>query len=98
VEAEIHHAVATLQFADLGGAGVAAQGLTHHITLENLVIRGVGSDQQVDGISTAGAPALRCHRVRLAPSANGSTARHWPASTYVACRPGFAAYQATAAW
>jgi len=42
---------------DLGGAGVAAQGLTHHITLENLVIRGVGSDQQVDGISTAGAPA-----------------------------------------
>lgn len=41
----------------LGGAGVAAQGLTHDITLENLVIRGVGSNQQVDGISTAGAPA-----------------------------------------
>jgi len=41
---------------DLGGAGVAAQGLAHHVTLENLLIRGVGGDQQVVGISTVGSP------------------------------------------
>lgn len=41
---------------DLGGAGVAAQGTAHHITLENLVIRGVGGDQQIVGISTVGSP------------------------------------------
>lgn len=41
---------------DLGGAGVATQGLTHHVTIENLVIRGVGGDQQVVGISTVGSP------------------------------------------
>lgn len=37
-----------------GGAGVAAQGLAHHITLDGLRIRGVGSSQQVVGISTVG--------------------------------------------
>lgn len=41
---------------DLGGAGVAAQGVAHHITLSGLVIRGVGSNQQVVGISTNGSP------------------------------------------
>ncbi len=41
---------------DLGGAGVAAQGVNHHITLENLTIRGVGSDQQVVGISLVAGP------------------------------------------
>lgn len=41
---------------DLGGAGVAAQGTAHHVTLENLVIRGVGGDQQIVGISTVGSP------------------------------------------
>ncbi|RPH58342.1 MAG: hypothetical protein EHM83_17545, partial [Burkholderiales bacterium] len=41
---------------DLGGAGVAAQGVAHHITLENLLIRGAGGDQQIVGISTVGAP------------------------------------------
>jgi hypothetical protein len=38
---------------NLGGFGVAAQGLAHNITLENLRIRGVGGDQQVVGISTS---------------------------------------------
>jgi hypothetical protein len=38
---------------DLGGFGVAAQGLAHHITIENLRIRGVGGDQQIVGISTS---------------------------------------------
>lgn len=37
---------------NLGGDGVNAQGISHHITLESLVIRGVGDDQQVVGIST----------------------------------------------
>jgi hypothetical protein len=37
---------------NLGGDGVNAQGTSHHITLENLAIRGVGSDQSVIGIST----------------------------------------------
>lgn len=41
---------------DLGGAGVSAQGVAHHITLSGLVIRGVGANQQVVGISTNGAP------------------------------------------
>jgi hypothetical protein len=41
---------------DLGGDGVNAQGTSYHITLENLLIHGVGSDQQVVGISTNGAP------------------------------------------
>ncbi len=41
---------------DLGGFGVAVQGLAHHITLEGLRIRGVGGDQQVVGISTTGSP------------------------------------------
>lgn len=37
---------------DLGGDGVKAQGMAHHITLENLLIKGVGSDQQIVGINT----------------------------------------------
>ncbi len=41
---------------DLGGFGVAAQGLAHHITIEGLRIRGVGGDQQIVGISTTGSP------------------------------------------
>ena len=41
---------------DLGGFGVAVQGLAHHITLEGLRIRGVGGDQQIVGISTTGSP------------------------------------------
>ncbi len=39
---------------DLGGDGVKAQGTAHHITLENLLIHGVGDDQQTVGISTNG--------------------------------------------
>jgi len=39
---------------NLGGAGIAAQGLAHNITIENLRIRGVGNDQQTVGISTVG--------------------------------------------
>jgi hypothetical protein len=35
----------------LGAAGVASQGVSHHITLENLYIHGVGDDQQTVGIS-----------------------------------------------
>jgi hypothetical protein len=42
---------------DLGGDGVNAQGPSHHITLENLSIRGVGGRQDVVGISTNRAPA-----------------------------------------
>ncbi|GAB4466285.1 MAG: hypothetical protein OHK0044_05960 [Burkholderiaceae bacterium] len=41
---------------DLGGFGVAVQGLAHHITIEGLRIRGVGGDQQIVGISTTGSP------------------------------------------
>jgi len=37
---------------NLGGDGVNAQGLSHHITFEHITIRGVGDDQQVVGIST----------------------------------------------
>lgn len=37
---------------NLGADGVNGQGTSHHITLEDLVIRGVGSNQQVVGIST----------------------------------------------
>jgi hypothetical protein len=39
---------------DLGGDGVNAQGNAHHITLGDLVIRGVGQNQQVVGISSNG--------------------------------------------
>lgn len=46
----------TVDGLNRGGDGVKAQGVAHHITLENLVIRGVGGDQQVVGISTNGAP------------------------------------------
>ena len=42
---------------DLGGDGVNAQGISHHITLENLTIRGVGGAQDVAAISTNRAPA-----------------------------------------
>lgn len=45
----------TVDGRDLGGDAVNAQGVSHHITLENLIIRGVGSNQQVVGISTNGA-------------------------------------------
>ena len=41
---------------NLGGAGVAAQGVSHHITLENIDIYGVGENQQIVGIKTS-APA-----------------------------------------
>lgn len=37
---------------DSGSDGVYAQGISHHITLENILIRGVGGDQSVVGIST----------------------------------------------
>jgi hypothetical protein len=37
-----------------GAAGIAAQGLAHNITIENLRITGVGDDQQTVGISTVG--------------------------------------------
>ena len=46
----------TVDGRDLGGDGVNAQGVSHHITIENLIIRGVGGDQQIVGISTNGAP------------------------------------------
>jgi hypothetical protein len=39
---------------NLGGDGVNAQGTAHHIMLENLLIHGVGDNQQVVGISTNG--------------------------------------------
>jgi hypothetical protein len=41
---------------NLGADGVNAQGTSHHITLANLYIHGVGDDQQTVGISTK-APA-----------------------------------------
>lgn len=41
---------------NLGGFGVAVQGLAHHITIEGLRIRGVGGGQQIVGISTTGSP------------------------------------------
>ena len=37
---------------DLGGDGVNGEGPSHHIVLENLIIRGVGAAQGVVGIST----------------------------------------------
>ncbi len=43
---------------NLGGDGVKAQGISHHIMLENLLIKGVGSDQQIVGINTK-APAWK---------------------------------------
>jgi hypothetical protein len=42
---------------DRGGDGVNGQGTSHHITLEDLAIRGVGDDQGTVGISTNRAPA-----------------------------------------
>jgi len=42
---------------NLGGDGVNGQGPSHHITLENLGIRGIGPVQGVVGISTNRAPA-----------------------------------------
>lgn len=39
---------------NLGGDGVRAEAPTHHITLEDLVIKGVGPDQLTVGISTNG--------------------------------------------
>jgi hypothetical protein len=39
---------------DLGGFGVACQGPTHDITIEDCYLHGVGGDQQVVGISTTG--------------------------------------------
>lgn len=41
---------------DRGGSGVATQGPSNNITLEDNVFRGVGSDQQVVAISTTGQP------------------------------------------
>lgn len=41
---------------DLGGDGVNAQGISHHITLENLTIRGVGDGQGTVAISTNRSP------------------------------------------
>lgn len=38
---------------NLGGDGVNAEGTSHHITLEDLYIHGVGGDQHVVGISTS---------------------------------------------
>jgi hypothetical protein len=40
-----------------GAHGVAAQGVTHHITLENLSIRGVGDHQGTVGIAANNAPS-----------------------------------------
>jgi hypothetical protein len=45
----------TVDGRGLGGDAVKAQGVSHHITIENLIIRGVGGDQQTVGISTNGA-------------------------------------------
>ncbi len=47
----------TIDGRDRGGDGVNAQGVSHHITLENLTIRGVGGQQDVMAISTNRAPA-----------------------------------------
>ena len=41
---------------NLGGFGVATQGPSNNITLEDNVFRGMGSDQQVVAISTTGQP------------------------------------------
>jgi hypothetical protein len=41
---------------DRGGDGIKAQGVAHHITLENILIRGVGDVRSTNGISTNGAP------------------------------------------
>jgi len=40
----------------LGAPGVASQGVSHHITLENLYIHGVGDSQQTVGIAANSAP------------------------------------------
>ena len=37
-----------------GGDGIKAQGIAHHITIENVKIRGVGNEQNTVGISTNG--------------------------------------------
>ena len=47
----------TIDGRDHGGDGVNNQGPSHHVTLEHLVIRGVGEDQGTVGISTNRAPA-----------------------------------------
>ena len=47
----------TIDGRDRGGDGVNAEGVSHHITLENLTIKGVGTNQRVAGISTNRAPA-----------------------------------------
>ena len=39
---------------NLGGDGVRADGVAHHITLDSLVIKGVGPDQSTVGIATNG--------------------------------------------
>ena len=44
---------------NLGGDGVNGQGVSHHVTLENLTIRGVGAGQGSVGISTNRAPAWK---------------------------------------
>ena len=41
---------------NLGGDGINAQGISHHITLEDIVIDGVGNSQGTVGISTNRAP------------------------------------------
>ena len=41
---------------DLGGDGINAQGISHHITLEDIIIDGVGNSQGTVGISTNRAP------------------------------------------
>jgi hypothetical protein len=41
---------------DRGGAGVATQGPTHHITIEDCHFHGFSSDQQIVAISTVGNP------------------------------------------
>jgi hypothetical protein len=51
----------------MGVAGVSAQGPTHHVTLENLLIRGVGDHQATVAIAANRAPAwnwtVRCNRI-----------------------------------
>jgi hypothetical protein len=42
---------------NLGGDGVNIDGVAHHITLDDLVIKGVGKDQSTVGIATHGGPA-----------------------------------------
>ncbi len=52
---------------NLGGDGVNAQGVAHHITLEDLVIHSVGDNQQTVAISTNHAPTwnwvIRCNEI-----------------------------------